>query len=288
MGEGREKLATLEEIREASFDEFAIPYYQLVLGFYEKALVGLVYDPYEKRYPLLKSFELPSLYWEKLSAEKILGEPLFRKSFQQISVLVASSETTLVPSPFFREDLLKHYYQLNFKHEAGKKVFFNYIKAIDAYLVFALDASFWNSVQSFLNVEKPLHVATPWLESLLKKLHLKKDPMLAADVDQAQVRIALVKDGSLEFFNTFRYQSNEDLLYHLLNTAHQFGLDPEKDEVSLSGTIEKGSKRFELLKRYMRHINLLDGFKNHQPGPELRKIPRQRHYHLYGTPLCEL
>lgn len=281
-----EQIVTNQVIKEAHFDEYAIPYYQLYLAFYESGLVSTVYDPSEKAFLLLKSYELPNRYWEQAGTGEILSDPIFQKKFQGIKVLISSSETTLVPAPFFREDLLKHYYQLNFKAQVGQNVFYNYVNAIDAYLVFAIDASFWNGIQKILPVEKPLHVGTSWLENLLMKGRWKTGQMLAADIENQVVRVAVIQEGHLQFFNSFRFQADQDLLYYLVYTANQFGLDPEQDDFWLSGLIETDSERYHLLSRYIRNIKFPDGFKTHSPGPELKKIPGHFYYHLFGTPLC--
>ena len=60
----------------------------------------------------------------------------------------------------------------------------------------------------------------------------------------------------LNFYNSFNYKSNEDILYYLLFSLDQLSLDKEKNLISCYGKITLDSELYELLYSYIKNIEI--------------------------------
>ncbi|MDX1471648.1 MAG: DUF3822 family protein, partial [Flavobacteriaceae bacterium] len=65
-------------------------------------------------------------------------------------------------------------------------------------------------------------------------------------------------ESSLLFYNMFEVETQEDLIYHLLFTMQQLGLDVEETPVRIMGGIEQHDHNFEIVYKYVRDVDFLD------------------------------
>ena len=63
-----------------------------------------------------------------------------------------------------------------------------------------------------------------------------------------------IKNNELQFVNHYPFQTENDLLYYLLLSAQESGVNPEADRCWLSGSILAGSAGYEKLNRYFGNL----------------------------------
>jgi hypothetical protein len=202
-------------------------------------------------------------------------------------LVVDSDHVTLIPAALYQEDLASAYANLNFGDLSGQAITVNYLPQADAYVLFAYDASWFESYQQYNGQGNPIHVATPWLASLLLQFQKHDTPVLCFDVTDPQLRVAVIKEGQLQLFNSHRISNNEDLLYYLAATADATGLDLHQHPVYASGMVFKHSERFQQLYRYIRYPRFLSRIQTLDYTHELDKVPEHLFYNILGLPLCE-
>ena len=66
------------------------------------------------------------------------------------------------------------------------------------------------------------------------------------------------KDKKLEFFNSYDYNSIEDVLFYLLFCLSELKLNPDEIHTVFSGTIDLDSKLYELIYTYVRNVELIE------------------------------
>lgn len=202
-----------------------------------------------------------------------------------LSSVTSSGHATLVPASFYREDLSHAYAQLNFGALDDQVVLSNYIPQAKAYLVFILSQAWYKQYQQ-AGLQQHYHIATPWLAGVLTQFRSATKPVLCFDVQDPLLRVAVVDQGSLEFFNTFSIAGSEDLLYYLVKVARSCGMDPHKDAFYGSGLIFQGTERFQQLYRYIRYLYFLDQKSAHTRTDHLEALPEHLFYNILGLPLC--
>lgn len=103
---------------------------------------------------------------------------------------------------------------------------------------------------------------------------------------QSRFTVMLNKDGKLQAFQNHRYQSPDDVAYHLLNVCRSFGVDITDVKLNCSGMIDTNSSLFEALYRYFPEINCLPIPEAVTYQKEFGNYPSHFFSHLFYTALC--
>lgn len=94
--------------------------------------------------------------------------------------------------------------------------------------------------------------------------------------------VAVFRNGSLQFFNTFSIATQEDALYYVLLAYEQTGLLPSKSPLYLCGEIVESAELFQLLYTYVQDVHFCRYGAPPALAPELASLPT----HLYYDLLC--
>src|SRR5690554_7034351 len=68
----------------------------------------------------------------------------------------------------------------------------------------------------------------------------------------------ILKEGSLELYNTYSFNTPEDFIYYTLFSMEQLMLNPETLPVFLCGDIDKGDANYNMAYTYIRNLEFLD------------------------------
>ncbi len=202
-------------------------------------------------------------------------------------LVLDTNDVTLIPAALYHSDLAAAYATLNFGTLNDQVIEVNYLPQAEAYVLFTVNASWLSTYQQSPWLPNPFHVATPWLASLLVQFQKQAQPVLCFDVTDSHLRVAVIKAGNLQLFNTFTIHRDADLLYYLAATAKATGLDLHQHAVYASGMVFKHSKRFQQLYRYIRYPRFLSRISTLNYAHELDKVPEHLFYNILGLPLCE-
>jgi hypothetical protein len=80
------------------------------------------------------------------------------------------------------------------------------------------------------------------------------NPFIHIHFEENYMIIYVQNEGKVSFFNTFPYDSANDILYFALAVCQSTGISAMDNCLSLSGWIESDSKVFRTLTAYFRHV----------------------------------
>ena len=216
-----------------------------------------ILEPVSLKYLVLKRYQLEQIVTQDLLFERIeellKQDPLLQRSYQSVACLQVDSRSTLLPAGLFDKSQLKSYFEFNHLLEDLDELRFNFLKQIDAYLVFPIHQEIANLyLKSWVNTVF-YHQATPFICEVIhtgsgagKAVH--------AHFSSGHFDIAVTDKQQLLFHNNFRFRSDEDLLYFILFVYDKLGLDQGSTPLTLSGDFDKFSERPSLLKRYFKQL----------------------------------
>jgi len=102
------------------------------------------------------------------------------------------------------------------------------------------------------------HYSSLLLDKFLNKLTDKFSQKVFLNINDNFIDILYFKNKQLIFFNSFDYKSKEDILYFLLFTLSELGLNPDNIHLVCCGLIDLESELYGLLYNYIRNIELLE------------------------------
>lgn len=88
---------------------------------------------------------------------------------------------------------------------------------------------------------KPHHSYSGMLQEVLTRTELA-DHFIKVQFYNKHIIAAVVKNGQLQLVQSFRFDTKEDILYHLTNISQQFSLDAAHSHLEISGMFDNGSQ----------------------------------------------
>ena len=102
------------------------------------------------------------------------------------------------------------------------------------------------------------HYSSLIIEKISNDFTEKFGKKVFVNVNDGFIDILYFKDKKLEFFNSYDYNSIEDVLFYLLFCFSELKLNPDEIHTVLSGSIDQDSKLYDLIYTYVRNIELIE------------------------------
>lgn len=212
-----------------------------------------------------------------------------KRRFNRVNVLFEGSKAALIPFPLFDENATEHYFKFNHKLEHGEDTFIDKLGTLQAVNIFAVPTCIKELIKSkFINYQIN-HFSSSLIECLLIK-YKNQDVTnkVFVNVRHKYLDIVIIEGSKLEFFNSFKYKTQEDFAYFLIYVLEQHKLNPENIDLVLLGEIEKSSKYYEIAFKYIRNIEFIDRNDFFNYSYVLDEVASNYFYTLLNVSTCEL
>ena len=102
------------------------------------------------------------------------------------------------------------------------------------------------------------HYSSLIIEKISNDFTEKFGKRVFVNVNDGFIDILYFKDKKLEFYNSYDYNSIEDVLFYLLFCFSELKLNPDEIHTVFSGSIDQDSKLYELIYTYVRNVELIE------------------------------
>ncbi|MCP4553765.1 MAG: DUF3822 family protein [Bacteroidetes bacterium] len=252
-----------------------------------------IIDEERNKHVALESYAIQEINdYEELSKElgNLLGSlDIIKRRFNRVNVLFEGNKAALIPFPLFDEDATEHYLKFNHKVEQGEEILFDKLGTLQAYNIFAVPVFLKDLIKSkFINYQI-IHFSSSLIECLLIK-YKNQDitNKVFVNVRHKYLDIVIIEGSKLVFFNSFKYKTQEDFVYFLIYALEQLKLNPENIDLVLLGEIDKSSRYYEIVFKYIRNIEFIDRNDFFNYSYVLDEVASNYLYNLLNVSTCEL
>ncbi len=102
------------------------------------------------------------------------------------------------------------------------------------------------------------HYSSLIIEKISNELVENFSEKFFLNINDGFIDILFFKDKKLMFYNSYDYNSDEDILFYLLFCFSELKLNPDEIHTVFSGSIDLDSKLYELIYTYVRNVELID------------------------------
>jgi len=237
---------------------------------------------------LLRAYQLPKNHIDHFSElmEHLLETDLVLQKHHQnegkLTFAYFDPNYSLVPNTFFDEKEMSVYYQKdsNKKITDNEQLLYNRVDALDHFNVFCIPKTIYKSVNDVFNVSFK-SITTSLLSSFIEISKSSDHNLVIANVGNHLMDVAVIKNQSVSFNNSFEYNTPEDFLYYLSNTAQREGLNPKTDKLLLMGNIYKSGGLYLLLRKYFNQIDFGERSDKHKNNNLLTNVASHLYYELF-------
>lgn len=187
----------------------------------------------------------------------IEDEGLKDAQFENINVVYATRNVTIVPDAIFDENSAESIYALNRIISPDDEIRYSRLPKSQTVIVFAIEKETSSLLDELFTRYNLYPQSYPLIETGLTKTKISEKPnrqRMLVQVFENFFEILVIDKGQIVNYNTYNYKSANDILYFIVNCFEQLGLSPEECEVAFSGFIEQDSLTVIHLKKFIRTV----------------------------------
>lgn len=177
--------------------------------------------------------------------------------FSEVVAIHRNALFTLVPQPLFDPDHLANYLKFNARIQASDHLDYDRLEGLDMVNVYVPFANVNNYIYDLFGEFEFRHSATVLLESLLKLPSSRQGTLCFLHLSGTQMDLALFANRKLLFYNSFPFSGPQEVIYYLLFSLEQLGLDPAVTRVRLFGEVGEGDPVYEQCAEFFEQVSLL-------------------------------
>lgn len=208
------------------------------------------------------------------------------KKYGSVCISFASTAFSITPKALFDKNLTANYIGLNTKIEGQFDYKYQVLDQAGIVICYTIPKGLNNWIKKIFPNAKITHEMAVVIQSVLRDFYSVSEDRLILNINKGYFDLIHVKKGKLNFANSFLFNEKEDLLYYILFTCEQLGIDQHEIEMYLLGEIKKGSEEHQLLFQYIKNIYFGSRNKNIKLAEELNTIPNHYFYSVFNQNLC--
>jgi hypothetical protein len=266
--------------KDDSFDPSRTGNYDLLVRLDEWTFSYSVRDSVTGRFIVLESL--------KQNLEEILVQlPLLRQPFRSARILVENNKFTLVPVLLYEESEKENLLDFSVDRDNREIILADRLIHPELYNLYAVPGKMSEGIAHAFPQAKICHLSTALIESLwIGYKNQLSGRKVFIHVRERNFDL-LVFDGiQLHYCNAFPFAMPEDLAYYVIFVMEQLDLNPEETGAVLMGDVERRSPVFELLFRYIRHVEFAPGVEPGTRSAVFHDLPGHVYYLLLNPFLC--
>ena len=221
-------------------------YRYCIMDIIRKHYVAIVYKNFEKEIT-------PNNYLKNIKSF-IKDDVYLNKNYKKVDLIFFNNKFTLIPDEFFDKKMLKQYFKFNNILSEHEEIHFNKIKRAQLSNVFTIPSDITTYLVNQFPEIRFLHQGTPLIEYYTENTKDSVVPTVIFNIYKSSFEFAAVQSGNLLYYNYFKYKTDDDLIYFILNTFNQLNFDVNKVETIIHGNIEGGSSLHKNIKKYLSFV----------------------------------
>jgi hypothetical protein len=260
----------------------------------ELSLDGFSYcvlDTDRFRYVLLESFSLGNISdYAQLAIvleDFVRNRKILTSTYQRISIVFVNPLVTLVPSELFAYSEKNEYLDFNVRRDDAYEVRVDKLYNLSAYAVYPFPRVLLQKINYLFPGCRIRHMSTSLIENLTYLVRYGKvNPKLVLHVQAKHFEIVIFDQEKLSFFNSFRYQTWDDLFYYLFFVLEQLGLQAEDLDTMLFGEVSRKSEFYKKIKLYVKSLSFGPRNDLYKYSDAFDEVPHHYFYNLLNLNAC--
>ena len=191
---------------------------------------------------------------EKLVKEIFDNTSVLQQEFKKINLIHQNNICTFVPKALYDESNLTDYLKFNNKIFDSDFIATDEIPSKEIISVYVPFVNINNYFFELFGSFEYQHASTILVNQLLKHT-TETTNKLYCNVSPTSFELIYIKNGTLNLFNSFQFDTKEDFIYYILFTIEQLQLNTETIDLVLLGEIGLDDDLYSILYQYIRNIS---------------------------------
>ncbi len=208
------------------------------------------------------------------------------KQYRKVSISIANTLFSVIPKALFNEESTHLYLKLSATIKQPFEYKYHILEKEGIVICYALPQNLNDWITKVFPAANLTHEIAVFIESVLRDFYSLSEDRVVINIHKDYFDILFLSKGKLELANSFHFSEKEDLLYYILFSFEQVGINPNLIEVFLVGDIKKGGEEHQILFKYIKNIHFGFRNKNIKIAGALNELPNHYFYTVFNQSLC--
>ncbi len=243
------------------------------------------------KYTTLESFKFEDIKSFDTLAEVLEALVKSRKSltqtYQRISLVFSHPVSTLIPAHLFSYSEKNQYLGFHTYPDNENEIRVDKLNNLVAYSVYSFPKTLSQKINFLFPGCRIRHISTTLIENILYMNRYQEiDIQLALHIQNDHFEILIFKEKNLVFYNSFRYQTWDDLFYYLFFVLEQMRLEAEDLHTLILGEVSINSTFYKQARLYFKSLHLASRTDLYKYALEFDSIPHHYYFNLLNLNAC--
>lgn len=220
--------------------------------------------------------------------EKLIEQSSILKSVNYRRVIIGSgfNVSTLVPNPLYDPSAATS--QLNFSNNVhtSDEIMTDELRQVEARNVFAVPSELYAEIVRRFPSAEFHHSSTAMIEFLLSINRNSENELMTINVHSSLIEIIVTKGKNILLYNSYHFESPEELVYYILFVCEQLHLNPENIDLQFAGLMRTTDSAYMLCRKYIRNTRLAERPENYSYSFGFDTFPSNFHFNLFCQLVC--
>lgn len=251
----------------------------------------VVFDPAAKKFLALKSYHFQPQKLAVADLEMIEevfdADKLLFTAFKSILLAFDTGGGVLVPQVYYMPSLKKEYLHLSQPEKMQEAILADLMPGQPMVNIFSVDKDLLGFLRKEFSTDLVVHANSALLQAYPLDLDYRAAEGIAfVHVQRHTFTLTIYRNGKLLIQQDGEYQAGLDVVYQLVNTLRQLGLNEREVKVKLGGVVATDSVVYQEMYKFipsLEWVQRLPGFSYVTP---MQEIPGYYFHNLYALALC--
>ena len=184
---------------------------------------------------------------------------LLQQKYKKVVVIHENELASIIPLKYFSETELSCYLKQSVKVLKNDFIAYDSLNNLESNVVYIPFVNINNFIFTEHGSFEFYHSTTLLIDSLILLEKKTNSPeTVYINVNNESFDIIVFKAKQMQFYNSFKFNTAADFIYHILFAMEQLNIDPNKARTVLLGDIEKESELYTIAYQYIRNLYFFD------------------------------
>jgi hypothetical protein len=244
------------ELFDETLDINSTANYELSVQLSPYGMAFAILDLIRNKFIMLRSYEPDDskyLTKEKI-AELAAADDFLNRKYSRVNLVLPSRKFTLVPAPLFDPAKKEDYFNFNHTNDGSLFLIVNRISDPDSFIVSGAEGYIVEAASELFPGIFPVHHSKPLLTQLANESRNSGRHYFHVHIEAEYFNLFIYEEAQMKFCNTFTYRNISDILYFVLNTLKNMGLQ-QIDKIHFSGHTEKYDDIYSAFSAYIKTLD---------------------------------
>jgi hypothetical protein len=262
--------------------------YAMTVQVSQDGVAFCILDTIRNKFILLRSFEPDNgkYFNQDMIRDILIKDDFLTRKYRRVKVVMPAQKFTVVPAQLYDPGKKDEYFSFNHIQGEGNTILSNRVSDPDSYLLFQVQKSLADIIDSYYPDYLVLHQIKPLLNHIAHNRKSVTGNYIHLHTEREFFNLIIFDQNIMKLCNAYKYRNTTDIMYFTLNALRTLGIGQE-ETIHLSGNTEKFDSLYSSLSMYIRDLKYSVPAGNFTFSYVFDDSSRHRFLNLFTSINCE-